>query len=885
MEDAQAGFAAGAALVPPEKPRPGSEGIREKAEGLWNIAGVITGNSGDLRTVFTSMAIQFSDVVRDDIANEADYDESKWQEAALVLAFGAAIADEWADEVRDYENRVEQIYDAYKRQLEEFREGQYLEYSQHRDSEGTGPDGSIMNYELPSVMLGEFQEWRMQRIQQIVAEYTEALKSPRSDLLESGELSVHKLNQGPEHDLVVRQLVDSGHLGWAAYNIHGPEGNSPLPVNEEYGRHDAADLQAYINGDRPLDARYHEILATVIAISAKAKHLQSESDGAGDYLRAEELKYLRAFYATIDDTMPGGVIGLPGSFYEGGMTENWDHDEIDEFLGVMGTGMLVLSNEEVGGRYLDLPESVRDVVESQEVSPGANDRSHIRWVQDAASLNGFLHRADSELRGGKTFSANLTTSIGHNLNSFDNDDPVWGETLSMLLEVSTRNDDANFEILSGEHDHPVFAENANALKGLFAYDWADNGESVSALLDWIPEAAESEDPDARSRAQTASLGLIQMLTENDDRMAALRDTGVSVPLANGETVDSAAFTLLNPALSASITDIATTYLFDLSLPGPTDGQMDGSSVYEILSNPDVADRELLLVDLESRQQFFSMLMADDASAAHLYTTLNHLDAAGVHPLMADDGALESAGQQRGTLRGLFDSALRLESLNRTEQDLYNQGDTEMRDRIFGDLRTAAFAATGFAKHPAAVAGTFFLTGVGFHEYDLRYQQDDLSPDYQSISGIGVNDPNSPFAPNEYGRTMHPADLEYKTRLDMLDWQVRSNCLSIDDVRAVDERLVAEDGESVIGYSEFDRTDRDLDARADAPSVNRSLGLLLDDVDSAHPVVSLSNTAGNEADSFTDAYVRNYEEVFSRTTPDITLDEAEEYWQSKDHGRS
>ncbi|QVQ53874.1 hypothetical protein J4H86_09255 [Spiractinospora alimapuensis] len=770
-----------------------------------------------MRSVFTTMAIQFSDVVRDDISAEADYDESKWQEASWVLSFGAAIADSWADEVEEYEDKAAEILAEYTAQLNDLRQNGYLEYAQVGQQCLVDPPTGYERFTTSLLDdLEQFNSWRDDRARQIISQYQGKVKEAKDALVEVGEECVRKLQRGPDHDLTVRQLVDSGHLGWAAFNIQGPAADPPLPVNADYGTRAAADLHEYLSGERPLDDRYHEILAAVLAVSAKAKYLQSEDDQMSRHdadpnvsryldnnLRSAEILFLESFYAGIEDSVDGGVLGMHSEVWDvTGLKHGWEHDQLEGLFGVMGNGLLVLSNEELGGSYVYLPESVRNTVESQGAPGGSGPSDYRDWVHDATMLNGLLGRADTDLRGGQEFSANLTTSIGHNLNRIDNDVPLNGETMASLLDVSTRNDDANYRILSDQHDHPVFDQNANALKGLFTFDWKDDGEAVSGLLDWIPDAAASDDESARDRAGEAALELIRMITVNDDRNDALLHTGIAVPDDDGVLQPDASFARVNPEIASHLGDVALAYLYDFGLEGTSNFEINSDGTLNIPTN--------------ERHQFLRYVMADGDTAVRLYHGVNVLDAYGVHHGLTENDALGVA-DANATLRAHLDSALFEEALDRTEA-LYDEAQREEKARqvMFNNIRTAIYASTGYLTGPnpaswgfatARVAGGFLGAGATLQEIEQRILAGVQNPEYEDVFDAGPDDERHPFhIDGNTGRSYDASRVDVRVELEVLDYLVRTGDMDIETVRDANEDLVVrndEGEEMVVSFQEVE----------------------------------------------------------------------------------
>lgn len=772
--------------------------LREGTNWLWDLTGRIVGRSGDMRSVVTGAAMEFSDLVTQDISVSGEYNDALWRKTCMDIAFAAGVGDQWADDVIDYKNDRAQLV------------------SQFQTAIDSGPS------DIDNSTAGTAESMRRANL---VRQFQIRAENRLDELNDTGRERKRMLKDGPEPAHVAK-LVDSGALGWAAYNLRGPGENPPLPVTKEQADGMAADLRPYLRGDKEPDARYFEIVSTLAAITNKAIDLQGRdrTDLTRQQrlryhnLRSGEIEFLRSFYAGLEDQHTRGILYLPEDLApQTNNGQGLEHDTSDpvreETWAALANGLLILSDPELGGSYGYLPPSIQRFADGEPYpnnAPGATHSSEENaraWMREAEDFERLLGRARPELQGGTDFSANVTSSIGHHLNAIDQQENKWDNSLSSLLDVTTRNEAANHNILTNEHDNPTFDKNSNALKGLYTHEWEDDGAAAAGLTDWIPEAAGSEDGERRTMAREAAFELIKTTAGEGGLRDELIDTGITVE-SNGREVTDAAFGLVNPDIAQSFGDVAIAYLEDFSDP-------DSSAEPRI--NPETGKMEMSYSD---RQDFLEYAMSNDHAASDLYTAANTLDMAGVQAVASGDAGHTDTAHRSATLRGLLDTAVTAESMDRTNDDFDKQeADQATKDRWLGIVRTAGYAATTYAAGPAApgvtaarawligstkIGGSFFGTGIAFQEYDARVNQQEISPNYQSPVNISQESdgPNTnPYAPNKYGKTYDSASMTYKAQLDTLDVLVQNGEVEASSIKEVAPELINEDGK-VITYYEF-----------------------------------------------------------------------------------
>src|SRR5699024_1561698 len=147
-----------------------------------------------------------------------------------------------------------------------------------------------------------------------------------------------------------------------------------------------------------------------------------------------------------------------------------------------GGGLIALSDEKIGGGLSLLPESIVQTIQGRTLSADGLDitTDHVQFGQDLTNLADFLGNAPSELEGGRRFSQDLTLHMGMILEdglgatapSFN--DFLLNElgegNMETLLDVSTRNIEANHGILTGQYENGAVdrsEEHTSALQSRF----------------------------------------------------------------------------------------------------------------------------------------------------------------------------------------------------------------------------------------------------------------------------------------------------------------------------------------------------------------------------------------------------------------------------------
>ncbi|MBB6174010.1 hypothetical protein HNR23_004070 [Nocardiopsis mwathae] len=617
-------------------------GLNTAAADFVSIIGDMTGHSGDVKQTLTSGANNFTDMISESIKSEAAYDADLWAKASMFCVVGSGITELWIQNIKDFRDKLDELqqeWDDYPPPPKDDKSS---------SSEGKNSDA-----------LDAYKTAKLEKLQEL-KDRAEAARSKFED--EASERN-SDLKKGAD-DFPVKKLVDAGVLGWAAYNILGPGQPVPITTNGEIGKlHARRAAKALKDGKN--------VPPEILAALAYLNQVGLDNLGTEERLNKDQRDYLQNFFDSLEGQFevqglyagfePLGILAVPDILSGNAGVPVPDREEA---LAILGGGLLTLSNEDLGGGLELLPESVQRVVNGPESYPfdyhNSDYRQHSEWGADLRKLGLLLGPVEKDIQGGKEFSAGLTTSIGNELDKHGhltypghNLDYSNDKVLQPILDVSTRNEKANYEILTGQYEHSHYpSDPTNILRGLYRYQWDDDGQAVRGLTDWISDASASNDAEERTRAGEATAALIKTLTQKDDVFSAFANTGVDLSSDGGSR--SATFTEMNPEIADSLTDIFKSYTQDFGK------SIDGNKTFKY-------GEEGLEIDSRARARFLQYLVADEASAIRTISLVekNQFDSFDYYLERGDskDGDDTVAGDS-GRLKGLLEAAISNEMLNR-----------------------------------------------------------------------------------------------------------------------------------------------------------------------------------------------------------------------------
>lgn len=648
--------------------------IRSAAGDLEELNARILGRATDLSGEFDAGAAEFTDVIGWNIKDLSAEDFQLWKDAASAVAYCASVTEKWADHVQDFINE---------------RNSQVREWNTaNREKESQLPakfQGTTITWNHPErgFFIGNGDENRARNLYDELCDKREELRERErrnwNALRDNAEETGDMLREGPTPQNV-QKLIDGGHANWAFFNIDPDRYSAPVDISAEEAEQWAGELAAYWSGDKEFDERYDELMLIMSMLGTRTLQAQQ---GNGTFSQ-EEMAALKAFYDALEEQQrddfahPPGVVGVPHAMQDGPMTD----EEREYALGVLGDGLLALSDHRLGGGYHDLPPTVRRAAEGTVLLPPDSAELYMPhdWASEAAGLAALLGNANGEMEAGHGLSATLTLSMGLYAAGASGHMDVWlgEEDVLTLVDVGNRNRDANHAFLTGDFVHPNFRdENGEvvpgflgetpqdmidrALEGLFTHEWTDDGAAVRGLTDWISEDSRREDPAEQQRAGEAAAGFIDTVTKPGMRDALL-DTGVRVTEGDNE-YRNASFTQFNSEIADSLTGVFESYIYSFAnSPVVTEANV----VIEGVGDYD-PDRQSIPMGVDERAVFMQYLMGNDTSASRTLQVVD-LYQQMEEQLYLETGQEVAVARGGGTLQGLVDTALEWESKNR-EDDL------------------------------------------------------------------------------------------------------------------------------------------------------------------------------------------------------------------------
>ncbi|MFV2198793.1 hypothetical protein [Nocardiopsis sp. LOL_012] len=667
-----------------------SDRMYECAADLDVLTARVLGRADDLNGSFDSAADQFTDVIAWDIRGLSEEDLQNWRDAAVSVTYAAVVAEMWADTVKAFHSERDAQISTWDGALAE-KVGSVP--SKYQDAHITSSYPQVDGWWFTDWGTGDEQRCRTLYDELVtVQEGLITREQTNWQNLQDGADEVRTmLEQGPTPENV-RTLMAAGNAGWAFLNIDPARYASLIEDSEltpENAEEFADELNAYWSGDRPLDDRYHEIMLVLSVVGGNARQNQQN----GTPLSDREMDFLEAFYAHLEepyfrDGVGGGIMVYPDLMAESDMSE----EEREEALGTLGDGLLALSDPDLGGGYDMLPQSFVNAVEGPWINAGSEGRvpsTPVGMGMDMKALSAFLAHTDEDLEGGYGLSTNLQLSTGAFLDAWgDVPDPDGvmpdSEQLSHILGAATRNEDANYYMLTGDHlneepgvDYGDKDLRIQALDGTLTYEWHDHGHTARQLTDWLAEDIHSEDAEVRQRAGDAFAGFMETVT--GELHGSLVNTGVDVTEGDNEYSD-ASFTQFNGELADSFADIFDAHIYSFAKGDVLDG---ADQVNEGIGEFD-PDKNFVNMGATERAQYMQLLMGNDETAGHV---VNSVDAYQQIEAIAflETGNESISARGAGQLQALLERALWLESDNRSA-DLGEQVErkTQIAEFVVGE---------------------------------------------------------------------------------------------------------------------------------------------------------------------------------------------------------
>jgi hypothetical protein len=598
------------------------------------------GRAHDLEGEFDDAATEFTEIIKWDISTLNAEDLATWMDVTSSIRFCAAITEEWSDYVKEYKQERLRIINRWNEEAPGLAKG----------LDEAPPSFSFIWEASPA-------EEAEAALAALKAELQGQEKTAFQTLDTRGSELSGDLSNGPTPESVQR-LISEGYITWSYFNLGGDVEAMPIDADPEEM---VDELIEYIDDPEGYEGDISEIIVLLNNMGIVAMDKQEN----GGTLSSAEIEFLTTFYDSLEEAgnrhpMPSGVLTIANLIAQ---QEGIGDDVSEQLLGALGNGILVLSDESLIGNYDHLPQSIKDIVEGFGNNDEVVDRE---WMEEAIVLSDMMGSSIPGLQGGEHFSVNLTQTIAHVLDVVnpESDMSLTSEQFEILLDVSTRNEDANHAILTGDgpYGHPVHGlDTEMTLRGLYTHDWPDDSTAIAGLTDWIWQQASGEQHE-KIQAAEAAVGLIETLAEKEGEN--FLNTGITV-----EDNPNAAITELNPSLAESLSRIFFTHIdsFGISWTGDhNEGSMVGDRAEHLplFEGEDVA----LFLDEGSRQNYLQLLMANDEVAPNvLLAVVEHEQKTLAASIFDGSYSPGEYSNESGRLHGLVDGAMLSEIDSRAEE--------------------------------------------------------------------------------------------------------------------------------------------------------------------------------------------------------------------------
>ncbi|MFE1468609.1 TPR repeat region-containing protein [Nocardiopsis dassonvillei] len=643
----------------------------------------ILGRAHDLEGDFDDTAKEFTEIIKWDISSLSAEDLATWMEVSSSIRFCSAITQEWADYMKEYKEERLRIINKWNEEAPGLAEG--------LDEE-------------PPFISPVWSKSPAEKAEEALAELKSRLEEEEAAAYRTFESRAEEIGQdlrdGPTPEAIER-LMHGGYVSWSYFNLGGDVEALPIDLDPEEA---AQEFEEYVNDPENYDGDISGLIALINNISIAAMDRQ----GNGGTLTGEELDFLRDFYASLEesggpDSLPPGVLNFVESI---STNQDIDTGTAEELLGALGNGLLVISDESLIGGYDNLPESIRSTVEG----PAADaDAISPHWYSNALNLSLMMGHTIPGIQGGEQFSVNLAQTVGYVLDGTGpNNPPSLGSTyFENLVEVASRNEDAMHALLTGEgqYEHPEHGLDAEmTLRGIYTYDWGDEGESAGRLTDWIAQESHGDYAE-RERAGEAMASLMRLF--GDPAFSdALAGTGYSVA---GEVVGpdgsiiqtewgDASAGHVNPQLAGAWSELFSAYIEEFGSGYGTPSADGGIPEDQRESGWNPGDG--LQLTPADRENFVRLIMGDEDAASRVYAETLAFEQDKLYEFLADrDHIDDRAPESAGTLRGLVDSALQEEAEIRTKKS--SEEDVNYRNKVTGYAADMVGAALAEAPYPGS----------------------------------------------------------------------------------------------------------------------------------------------------------------------------------------
>ncbi|WP_017543883.1 TPR repeat region-containing protein [Nocardiopsis prasina] len=744
--------------------------IEKARDEFESLHAKIAGRSESYKSITSPVGDEFSDLIGDGLRQLATANQSAWGSALLACLHGYGVLDKTLTDTKWYNDEIDRIQARL---------------------------ASALNA-IPVTDQDNFTRVRATR-----EPFDREAAALWPKFVERCDATEEILKDGPTPRRI-RELAEGGYFGLneqAGYKSTGKldfyaiekDFNADLTIEHLY--------QAVVNG-REGSIQMLESDPRTLALLDNMFHRAEEARRDGVPLSDRELAYLEEIYRVLGYGDDGGGDGF---LRFADQVQNSDHisDGLRrDIQRGLANGMLVLSDEQVGGGMSKLPEDVREAANGPEMMPVSeltDDNTdeymdaYREWGGDFSTLADFLDHSGPGVRGGTEFSTTLlgTTVKNVQLAQLYGREPEI-EDYQTIVDVATRNDEANNIILTGkDFDGRTYEHHENhggltpehALKVLYTVDWEDDGQAVRGLTDWIAHDADSSDAEARDRAGNAAEALIRILTQADEDGKV--DPDAENPFLDTPVGDKGydiSIAEINPDVLKGLASVYGAYLDDISIDTSEFGYKKVGGTRDDLHLFHESGDTALHLPQGTHQKFLQLLLSNEEYSAPIVGMVETqerriLDTYLDHTQLGH----QVAGTATADLRTAMSNALITEYTDRYDdvEEARTKAD-QMVQTGYNILIASTVQATGAKATPAGIALETFLRVMEQPTKDYFSERNKENIDFTYIE-----DMNDHLLGN-------PANIRNHANLQILEGMVDRGMVDMDTLEQ--EGLLVDDGD-------------------------------------------------------------------------------------------
>jgi hypothetical protein len=760
------------------------ESLRDLATELDAKSGSIIGRGSDVMERMNSTAVEFTELVAEPLRRMGAESIEAARKAMQGSVWGSTVTGRWADDAEAYQKIAEQYAGLWAEQVAN-------NFGVTAESAGiTAGMPSDVQAKVMDNAIADAGAGSLAMFQTVI---DKAYEKYKQDARTAGTL----LKGGPT-PANLKTLAAGGTTTWTMFNVFGAAAGVP-PINGAGGTALAEAMIDYLSGkDGDIPPDLLASIRALLALGDRAQDLQQQ----GGRLAADQVDFLQNLFKGLDVPWNDDDPNLGNVLY---MLPAWlkdrevPADQQTLVLGAFGGGLLALSSEKIGGSFAKLPESLQNTLGFYTGKVKDFDVPELKdqLIALAPMLGATAAKSVGlgGLEGGKEFSASLTFAVADFYSDVMARRPAYSVPYTdldayapTLLSASTRNELADYEILTGRLQHPELGKDTpeHTLRSLFGHAWNDQGKGAAGLIDWIGTDAVTKARAAADRATEAAYALFTTVTDRDNASGLWKESAYDQFTDSYGRIGSfekAPIGAANGAITYAMAKAAVPYLDYFA-----ETDTSGKDRLFMEKDPNAAD---MYLSMQTREDFVELIMGGDASrdkfGEEAYRKVL-LDAAYANDWKDTEEADEEA-MRAGQLMGLLDTGF---------QRVFDDANVDANEATTKSTQEASWARAGAAAVKEVVTELPVVRGIGRGAQQIIRQ---ITESFKWTPGVAQSsdliwEKGVAPKPSDYDRAGAPSyeQFNFAVTHTVIEQQLKdpNSGISIDDVRQTDARLVEKD---------------------------------------------------------------------------------------------